>query len=61
MPMQRSNETQEIGDEVSAFRYSGSEKPAIIDTQSRLRDLSEHLADITADSLSDQPARNYLA
>jgi len=32
----------------------GSERPAIIDTQGRLRYLSEHLADIAAESLSDQ-------
>jgi hypothetical protein len=32
----------------------GSENPAIIDTQGRLRYLSEHLADIAAESLSDQ-------
>ena len=31
----------------------GSDKPAIIDTQGR-RDLYEHLADISAESLSDQ-------
>jgi hypothetical protein len=32
----------------------GSANPAIIDTQGRLRYLSEHLADIAAESLSYQ-------
>jgi 2,4-diketo-3-deoxy-L-fuconate hydrolase len=39
---------------LARFGIPGSEKPALIDTQGRLRDLSEHLADITAESLSDE-------
>jgi 2-keto-4-pentenoate hydratase/2-oxohepta-3-ene-1,7-dioic acid hydratase in catechol pathway len=39
---------------LARFGIPGSEKPALIDTQGRLRDLSEHLADVTAESLSDQ-------
>jgi 2-keto-4-pentenoate hydratase/2-oxohepta-3-ene-1,7-dioic acid hydratase in catechol pathway len=46
---------------LARFGIPGSEKPAIIDTQSRLRDLSEHLADITADSLSDQQLEKIAA
>jgi len=37
--------------EVSTFRYFSSEKPAIIDTQ--------HLVDITAESLSDQQLEKF--
>jgi 2-keto-4-pentenoate hydratase/2-oxohepta-3-ene-1,7-dioic acid hydratase in catechol pathway len=39
----------------------GSEKPAVVDAQGRLRDLSEHLADITAESLSDQQLEKIAA
>ena len=49
---------------LARFGIPGSEKPALIDAQGRLRDLSEHLADITGESLSDQPqqrlAINYI-
>jgi 2-keto-4-pentenoate hydratase/2-oxohepta-3-ene-1,7-dioic acid hydratase in catechol pathway len=39
----------------------GSEKPALIDSQGRLRDLSEHLADITSGLLSDQQLEKIAA
>jgi hypothetical protein len=39
---------------LARFGIPGGEKPALIDARGRLRDLSGHLADITADSLSDQ-------
>ena len=39
---------------LARFGIPGSEKPALIDGQGRFRDLSEHFADITAESLSDQ-------
>ena len=38
-----------------------SEKPALIDGQGRLRDLSEYFADITAESLSDQQLKKVAA
>ena len=46
---------------LARFGISGSEKPAVIDAQGRLRDLSEHLADITAESLSDQQLERIAA
>ena len=39
---------------LARFGIPGDEKPALIDAQGRFRDLSGHLADITADSLSAQ-------
>jgi 2-keto-4-pentenoate hydratase/2-oxohepta-3-ene-1,7-dioic acid hydratase in catechol pathway len=46
---------------LARFGIPGSEKPALIDTQGRLRDLSQHLADITADSLSDKQLEEIAA
>jgi 2-keto-4-pentenoate hydratase/2-oxohepta-3-ene-1,7-dioic acid hydratase in catechol pathway len=46
---------------LARFGIPGGEKPALIDTQGRLRDLSEHLADITAKSLSDQQLEQIAA
>src|ERR1700752_428940 len=46
---------------LARFGIPGSEKPALIDAQGRLRDLSEHLADITAESLSDQQLERIAA
>jgi hypothetical protein len=39
---------------LARFGIPGGEKRAVLDAQGRLRNLSEHLADITADSLADQ-------
>ena len=46
---------------LARFGIPGGEKPALIDAQGRLRDLSGHLADITADSLSDQQLEKIAA
>jgi 2,4-diketo-3-deoxy-L-fuconate hydrolase len=46
---------------LARFGSPGSEKPALIDTQGRLRDLSEHLADIAAESLSDRQLEKIAA
>ena len=46
---------------LARFGVPGSEKPALIDAQGRVRDLSEHLADITAESLSDQQLEKITA
>jgi len=46
---------------LARFGSPGSEKPALIDTQGRLRDLSEHLADIAAESLSDKQLEKIAA
>ena len=46
---------------LARFGIPGSEKPARIDGQGRLRDLSEHFADITAESLSDQQLEKIAA
>jgi 2-keto-4-pentenoate hydratase/2-oxohepta-3-ene-1,7-dioic acid hydratase in catechol pathway len=46
---------------LARFGTPGSEKPARIDTEGRLRDLSEHLPDITAESLSDKQLEKIAA
>jgi 2-keto-4-pentenoate hydratase/2-oxohepta-3-ene-1,7-dioic acid hydratase in catechol pathway len=46
---------------LARFGTPGREKPALIDTQGRLCDLSEHLADVTAESLSDQQLEKIAA
>ena len=46
---------------LARFGIPGSEKPALIDGQGRLRDLSEYFADITAESLSDQQLEKIAA
>ena len=46
---------------LARFGSPGSEKPAIIDSRGRLRDLSEHLADITTASLSDKELEKIAA
>jgi len=46
---------------LTRFGIPGSEKPALIDTQGELRDLSEHLADITAETLSDKQLEKIAA
>ena len=46
---------------LARFGIPGSEKPALIDAQGRLHDLSEHLADIRAESLSDQQLEKIAA
>jgi MaoC like domain len=46
---------------LARFGIPGSEKPALIDGQGRLRDLSEYFADITAESLSDQQLKKIAA
>jgi 2-keto-4-pentenoate hydratase/2-oxohepta-3-ene-1,7-dioic acid hydratase in catechol pathway len=46
---------------LARFGNPGSEKPALVDTQGRLRDLSERLLDITAESLSGQQLEKIAA
>jgi 2-keto-4-pentenoate hydratase/2-oxohepta-3-ene-1,7-dioic acid hydratase in catechol pathway len=46
---------------LARFGNSGNGKPALVGAQGRLRDLSEHLADITAESLSDQQLEQIAA
>jgi 2-keto-4-pentenoate hydratase/2-oxohepta-3-ene-1,7-dioic acid hydratase in catechol pathway len=46
---------------LARFGIPGREKPALIDAQGRLRDRSEYLADITAESLSDQQLEKIAA
>jgi len=46
---------------LARFGIPGSESPALIDAQGRLRDLSEHLAGIPAESLSDQQLEKIAA
>jgi hypothetical protein len=47
--------------ELARFGIPGSERPVLIDAQGRLRDLSEHLAGIPAESLSDQQLEKIAA
>jgi hypothetical protein len=46
---------------LARFAIPGSESSALIDAQGRLRDLSEHLAGIPAESLSDQQLEKIAA
>ena len=46
---------------LARFGIPGSEKPALIDAQGRLRDLSKQLADITTESLSGQQLEKIAA
>jgi 2-keto-4-pentenoate hydratase/2-oxohepta-3-ene-1,7-dioic acid hydratase in catechol pathway len=46
---------------LARFGNPGGEKPALVDAQGRLHDLSEHLADITTESLSDQQLEQIAA
>src|ERR1700733_10848475 len=46
---------------LARFGNPGDEKPALVDAQGRLHDLSEHLADITTESLSDQQLEQIAA
>jgi 2-keto-4-pentenoate hydratase/2-oxohepta-3-ene-1,7-dioic acid hydratase in catechol pathway len=46
---------------LARFGNPGGEKAALVDAQGRLHDLSEHLADITAKSLSDQQLEQIAA